>query len=560
MLELLRIRDLALIADMELEFVPGMNVLTGETGAGKSFILKALNFLLGERLGAEMVRPGREKAQVEALFALPDGDLILRRELAENGRSRLYINDNLSSQESVRELRPSLLLHTSQHGQQRLLQPAFQAGLVDEWMTRPDLLEKRDALRDALRESASRRNALVQRSRELADRRELLEIHLKTIEKVKPEPGEEEDLEARRAALREAMQARKQYERAFATLRGEDGPGLIELAGNLERTLEVLSRTSEDFASDLESVTAFRNTINELERRLRRPPLAQDAGDLEAIESRLYELAQLKRKLHRTLPEILALREEIEENLSFLDVCALDLKRLDKEERQLRAELQTLLTELNAERTRAAALFCTALEKELAGLGFAEQVRVVAEAVPHELVPALQTTPLTDDESPSGREGREGQGGQSASPAGQACPACIEERVRLLWAPNPGQVPQPLDRIASGGELSRFLLAVVSLQAKGVAAGNDTAILIFDEVDAGVGGLTLNRVAERLEELAGHRQMLLITHWPQLASRAARHFQVVKSVHDNETFTTCTRLEGPAKDAELARMAGIEPA
>ena len=173
MLEYLRIRNLALIEDMELEFTCGINVLTGETGAGKSFILKALGFLLGDRLGADMVRPGAERAQVEALFALPEGDLVLRRELvAESGRSRLYINDALSSQESLRELRPRLVSHTSQHAQQRLLQPAFQAKLFEDAFPEPALLEQRARLVEQLRALAAERDALRARQATLAERRD----------------------------------------------------------------------------------------------------------------------------------------------------------------------------------------------------------------------------------------------------------------------------------------------------------------------------------------------------------------------------------------------------
>ena len=160
MLEYLRIRNLALIEDMELEFAPGMNVLTGETGAGKSFILKALGFLLGDRLAADMVRPGAERAQVEALFSQPEQDLILRRELlAESGRSRLYINDSLRSQESLRDLRDRLVSHTSQHAQQKLLQPAVQARLLEHGLADPTLPTQRDALLEDLRRCAKNRPA-----------------------------------------------------------------------------------------------------------------------------------------------------------------------------------------------------------------------------------------------------------------------------------------------------------------------------------------------------------------------------------------------------------------
>ena len=518
MLEYLHIRDLALISDMELEFASGMNVLTGETGAGKSFILKALNFLMGERLGADMVRPGKERAQVEALFMRSGEELIVRRELiAETGRSRLFINDTLASQETIKELRTTLLVHTSQHGQQKLLQPNFQAKLIDDWMNQPDLLAARNTLLKELKEAAERKEALRTRFRELADRRELLEMHLTEIEKVSPAEGEEEQLEAMRAEWRGTEQLRRHYERAQMILRGEE-TGLLEQIGHLERALELLAGDDEDIAAYLESAVSFRQTIAELERKLRRPPLPQADIDPEQIEARLFELAQLKRKLHRTLPEILALREEIQDNLSFLDACTLDIRQVEKREKQLQEQLAGVLALLNPERRRAGESFTRKLESELQGLGFSQYVRVSADWSEVALFPG-----------------------------------CVEDRVRLLWSPNPGQQPQPLDKIASGGELSRFMLAVVSVQEH-----DEEATLIFDEVDAGVGGLTLNKVAERLEALAQRRQMLLITHWPQLASRAFRHFRVTKQVKDGKTFTQCIRLDERERKTELARMAGIE--
>lgn len=535
MLEYLRIRDLALIEDMELDFAPGLNALTGETGAGKSFILKALNFLIGDRLASDMVRPGKDKAHVEALFALPDGDMVLRRELtADTGRSRLFINDRLSSQDAVRDMRASLVVHTSQHGQQKLLQPAFQARLLDEFLNRPDLVAARDEALKGLREVAAQREELAARARSLEDRRDVLEFQQREIDKVAPEAGEEERLEERRRALRDVASAQEAQERALAVLRGEGGPGVAEALGLLERSLDGLARLgaapgdgpgssgdASGWSGDVAAISAFRQGLSDLERRLRRrpAPTASDSGDdldVESIEKRLYELAQLKRKLRRTLDEIVDLRREIEENLSFLDACRLDLRTLEREEEALKERLCAVLAGLNPARREAAARLAQALEGELAGLGFSEHVRVAFEFTPHE-----------------------------------PWPGCVEDRARLLWVPNPGQPPQPLDRIASGGELSRFLLAVVGLMAR-----DEAATLIFDEVDSGVGGLTLNRVSDRLAALAERRQVILITHWPQLAARADRHFQVSKEVADNATFTLCRRLDGEDIRKELARMAG----
>lgn len=517
MLEYLRIRNLALIEDAELDFAPGMNVLTGETGAGKSFILKALGFLLGDRLGADMVRQGAEKAQVEAQFQMDGREIVIRRSLlAESGRSRLYVDDALRSQECVRSLREQLLAHASQHGQQQLLQPAFQARLMESTLKDPDLLRRRDELLEQLRSVEARRKELRAREAHLLERRDILEMQQQEIDRVAPEAGEEERLEEQRAIVRAVEQTREQYELALGLLHGEEEPGLLDMLGRLERCLHQMARTDDSVSEDADAVTALRQQLSHLSGRLRRPPLPEDMPDVEQMEERLYALAQLKRKLHRSLDEILELREEIRENISFLDACALDITLLDKEEKQLAAQLQEVLSALLPQRREAAADFARQLEEELRQLGFSEQVRVIPDFMPQEVWPGL-----------------------------------MDEKVRILWAPNPGQAPQPLDRIASGGELSRFLLALMSVRPKA-----ESATYIFDEVDAGVGGLTLNKLAEKLENLAKQRQMLVITHWPQLAARAQKHFQISKTIRDNATFTTCVPLDARQRHAELVRMAG----
>ena len=517
MLEYLRIRNLALIEDAELDFAPGMNVLTGETGAGKSFILKALGFLLGDRLGADMVRQGAEKAQVEAQFLMDGREIVIRRSLlAESGRSRLYVDDALRSQECVRSLREQLLAHASQHGQQQLLQPAFQARLMESTLKDPDLLCRRDELLEQLRSVEARRKELRAREAHLLERRDILEMQQQEIDRVAPEAGEEERLEEQRAIVRAAEQTREQYELALGLLHGEEEPGLLDMLGRLERCLHQMARTDDSVSEDADAVTALRQQLSHLSGRLRRPPLPEDMPDVEQMEERLYALAQLKRKLHRSLDEILELREEIRENISFLDACALDITLLDKEEKQLAAQLQEVLSALLPQRREAAADFARQLEEELRQLGFSEQVRVIPDFIPQEVWPGL-----------------------------------MDEKVRILWAPNPGQAPQPLDRIASGGELSTSLIARMSVRPKA-----ESATYIFDEVDAGVGGLTLNKLAEKLENLAKQRQMLVITHWPQLAARAQKHFQISKTIRDNATFTTCVPLDARQRHAELVRMAG----
>lgn len=525
MLEYLRIRDLALIEDMELEFVPGLNVLTGETGAGKSFILKAIGFLTGDRLTTDLVRPGKEKAMAEAFFVLPDGtEYILRRELStETGRSRIFANDKLISQDGVRDLRPSLIVHTSQHGQQQLLQPAFQATVLDDFMNRPDLLAERDACLASLRELAAKRADLDARAAALGAKREILEFQQQEIDKVNPLSGEEESLEVERREAKNAEVLREGVEEALALLRGDgDGWGILDGLGQLEKALDSLARTDESFSPDLASLRELYTGLADLDGRLRRMGTPQAASrDTERIEARLFALAQLKRKLRRSLEEILSLREEIAENISFLDSCELDKKQLAREEAAACDSLAAVLAKLNPAREKAALDLAKALEDELRNLGFSEHVRVEFAFSPVPLHPARED--------------------------------CVESRARILWRPNPGQPAQPLDKIASGGELSRFLLALVSLMSR---RSTEQPTLIFDEVDSGVGGLTLGQVADRLANLAEHRQLLLITHWPQLAAKAKRHFQVHKEVRGNDTFTLCSRLDETGRRNEMVRMAG----
>jgi DNA repair protein RecN (Recombination protein N) len=535
MLELLRIHDLALIEDIEMEFAPGMNVLTGETGAGKSFILKALNFLIGEKLGTDLVRPGKEKAVVEALFVLPgkeDGEeAILRRELAaDTGRSRLYLNDRLCSQEVVRDMRSELLLHTSQHGQQKLLQPSFQAAILDDFLARPDLLAEKERLTRALADCAARMTALDQTRLALEDKREVLEYQQQEIEKVAPKAGEEEELELKRASFRNQAAIVEHAAVALGALQGnEEGPGLYKRLSALEKAVEALAGMLDEFSGASATLAELRAGVRDLEGLLRRAARgAEQEADVEVIEARLYALAQLKRKLKRPLESIVALQQEIAEDLDFLDTSKLERGVLEQEDRELCEALAAVLAVLNPARIEAAGRLAQALQGELKDLGFSEHVRVLFEFSPQTLYKTLYTGP-------------------------DSCDACVEQKARLFWQPNPGQPPQPLDRIASGGELSRFLLAVVSLMSKNAA---ERPTLIFDEVDSGVGGRTLNRVADSLERLAAFRQMLLITHWPQLAARAKRHFVVEKEVIDGQTYTRCTRLAPSDIPAELSRMSG----
>lgn len=517
MLEYLRIRNLALIEDMTLEFSGGINVLTGETGVGKSFILKALGFLLGDKLPSDMVRADAERAQVEALFTLKNQELLLRRELvAETGRSRFFINDVLSSQENIKEYRHSLLSHTSQHAQQQLLLPAFQSKLMESVFPSPKLLEARDQLLAKIQNLGNELNKLENKLKHLSERRELLEMQKEEIARVAPQPGEEEELEEIRQKIRGEETFRQNLSRLNSLLYGQNGPSLLDMLADCEKLLVQLNKPEAFLDEEIENVDSFRQQLSQLSSKLR-PPLSDNENvNMDEIEERLFTLAQLKRKLKRTLPEILSLQKEVEENLSFLDACSLDKIHLEKQIKEMEQELKELLDQIKPMRRESSQIFAHKLEEQLKDLGFSEHVKVMPDFQEVEIWPGI-----------------------------------FEEKTRILWAPNPGQAPQALDKIASGGELSRFLLAWISLRKD-----SDETTFIFDEVDSGIGGLTLNKVAEKIQFLAKNRQIILITHWPQLAAKANKHFQIKKIVKKDKTFTLCEPLAGKARQMELARMAG----
>ncbi|NLW80283.1 MAG: AAA family ATPase [Desulfovibrionales bacterium] len=520
MLETLRIRSLALIDDVELEFCPGLNVLTGESGAGKSFILRALDFILGDRIAADLVRPGREKALVEAVFRLDGEEVFLRRELsAKTGRSRLFINDDLSSQERLAELRPGLLLHTSQHGQQRLLTPEHHVEILDAFLPDPRILTEQRSARDRVQGILARRDEVERRMAGFLERREFLEFQLSEIRKVDPRPGEEEELLRLRESSRQAERVRQGAVEAQGLLLGETG--LQDSLTALERLLAGLGDAGEHFRVHAQEVGRFRDSLSEVLRDLRSAVTRQTQEfDAESVEKRLWDLQQLQRKLKRSLDSVITLGAEIEENLSFLDQSGLELKRLEKDEALAAAVLGQATEALNTARREASAGLTRNLEQELVNLGFSDHVRVLVDFRPLPIHPGVE-----------------------------------ELRPRFLWLPNPGLDPQPLDRIASGGELSRFLLAVVSLRAR-----EQLPALLFDEVDSGIGGQTLMKVADRIRALAQRQQVILVTHWPQLARLADEHFAIRKEVQGGTTFTFCATLSAPGRQAELARMAGETPA
>ena len=530
MLSSLTIRDMVLISEAELRFQPGLNVLTGETGAGKSILLDSLGFVLGWRTRGDLVRAGATQGEVTAEFTLPEGhpahavladaglpdgpELILRRVTGAEGRRQAFVNDRRVAAETLRALSATLVELHGQQDDRGLLDPSGHRVLLDAFAgAAAELAESRDAW--AARAAASKALAAAREAQEAAGRdADYLGHAVAELDALDPVPDEEPRLDARRRALRAAAQVAEDLARAAEALgpAGAEGPLLQAL-----RWLETAAARAEEIGIDpvLDGLGRVVGDLGEVARKLETlvSDLDGDPRELETVEERLFAIRALARK-HQVEPEALpALTEALRARLRALDDGAAGLSRLE--------------TELAAASARhaAAAARLTAIRAEAAG-------RLEAAM-------AVELEPL--------RLGRAvfRVGIEPAEPGPEGA-----DRVRFTAATNPGAPPGPIERVASGGELSRFLLALkVCLSARG-----QEITLIFDEIDRGVGGATADAVGRRLQALGETGQVLVVTHSPQVAARGAWHWQVGKTATPGATRTEIAGLDMSQRVEEIARM------
>ena len=527
MLRSLDIRDMLLIDRLELDFQPGLNVLTGETGAGKSILLDCLGFVLGWRGRADLVRAGAAQGEVTAVFTLPadhparavledagiapDDELILRRVNTAEGRKSAWINDRRASGEVLRALSETLVELHGQHDDRGLLNPRGHRQLLDAFAA-IDLAPIRTAWR-ALRALESEIDALEADQETRRKEADFLTHALEELGQLDPQPGEDVALDTRRRSMQAAERIRGDVTRALSAL-GPDGAegamldatrwleGAAEHAeGSFDAPLEALSRAL------IELGEAFGGVETALEA------MEFDPSELERTEERLFALRALARK-HDVLPDDLAeLAAGLQQRWGLLKGNDELLGELRHEAVGRRTEYQGLADALSAARLQAAEHLDTAMALELAPL---KMERAVFE------------TRLEQGEY--GPEGR--------------------DNVSFTVATNPGAPAGPLDKIASGGELSRFLLALKVCLAR----GNDALVLIFDEIDRGVGGATADAVGRRLARLAEDAQVLVVTHSPQVAALGGNHFRVAKSVAGGMTTSEVAALTDSQRIEEIARM------
>jgi DNA repair protein RecN (Recombination protein N) len=525
MLRFLSIRNLAVIDRLELEFEPGLNVLTGETGAGKSILVGAVGLLVGGRASAELVRTGEETAAIEAIFDDASGEeLIVRREIsAQTGRSRAFLNGELVPSSALRTAGAQLVDLHGQHEHQVLLDPASHLDLLDAFA---GLHPHRGQVADAYRRWSDRRaehERLTTDDRELRRRAEFLEFQLSEIRRVAPRAGEDEELAAGRQVLANADRLQRLCADAYTSLYEGDAAALATLATVWKRVAE-LAAIDPQFTGYAAARDGIKSQLEDLAYFLRSYAAAIDASParLQEVEDRLAVLERLKKKHGPTLDDVLRAEAGLERELGAIENADVRAAALAKEVEAAASDYREAAGRLSGLRRAAAGEFVRRLEAALADLAMS-RTRCDVRFLP-------------------------ARGQDSWTERGS-------DEAEIYISPNPGEDLRPLARIASGGELSRIMLAVKTL-ASTDAPGKT---LIFDEVDAGIGGAVADVVGARLRALGRGFQVLCITHLPQIAAYGTAHFHIAKGLKGERTVTDVRRLAVREREDELARMiAGAE--
>lgn len=525
MLRFLAIRHLAVIDSLELEFEPGLNVLTGETGAGKSILVGAVGLLAGGRASADLVRTGADHASVEAIFEEPDGtELIVRRDVsAQSGRSRAFLNGALVTSATLRDHATRLVDLHGQHEHQRLLDPATHLDLLD---TFADLSGERDRVRQAFgRWQALRaeQDRLARRMLERGQRAEFLEFQLAEIRRIAVRPGEDEELSASRQILANAERLQRLCAEAYTLLYDGETAALTTLSAVWKKVAD-LAGIDPQFQSHLHARDSIKPQLEDLAYFLRSyiDEVEASPDRLQAVEDRLAALERLKRKHGPTLADVLRTAVEFERELEQINGSEERASQVGADLDAARAAYLREADGLAGRRREVAVEFSRQLEAALADLAMAGTRCEVRFA---------------DDRGESGWSERG------------------RDDAEFHLSPNPGEELRPLARIASGGELSRIMLAIKTL----ASTDDPGKTLVFDEVDAGIGGTVADVVGARLRALGERAQILCITHLPQIAAHGIAHYGIAKEVRDGRTMTRVARLTPREREGELARMmAGAE--
>ncbi|HSU12802.1 DNA repair protein RecN [Longimicrobium sp.] len=537
MLSELRIRNFALIDRLSVRLGPGLNVLTGETGAGKSIIVGALSLLLGERASSEVVRSGEDRASIEGVFEVDgredlarlldergidadDGVIVLKREVAAEGRSRAWVNGSPATASLLGEIGRMLVDLHGQHEHQTLLRRDEQRAILDAYAGTGDLVARVRAAHGALADLRREVADLERRRREALQRADFLRFQADEIEKAALKPGEEDALEDEARRLSHSEELTSLSAQLYDAVTGSDRSILGEL-GHLSRAVDHLIRIDPAQEGVRELYDTAYYTLQELGERMERyaQTVEHDPRRLDEIRRRQDVIFRLRTKYGGTVDEVLQIGAAARQELDLADGADFELGALQKRMGHAADELARLAAELTERRTEAAARLAEEVSAVLPDLGMTGGRFEVARL------------PLAEPSAFGAEE--------------------IEFRVSL----NRGFEPRALSFVASGGEMSRIMLALKTILARLDAIPT----LVFDEVDAGIGGRVALQVGDKMREVAAGHQVFAITHLPQIASRATTHLLVSKHERDGRTATEVAMLEDHGRVREIARMLGGDP-
>lgn len=535
MLSLLHIENIAIIESADIAFEPGFNVLTGETGAGKSIVIDAISAVLGQRTSRELIRTGAKSALVTAVFTglpklrwledagFPQGEeLLLQREISGDGRNVCRLDGRPLTVAQLRELGRQLLDIHGQHDGQQLLDPACHLSYLDSFGRTGKLLEDYRKAYEAVQVRKKQIAALEMDEAERSRRVDTLTYQIGELERADLKVGEDEELDERRKLLRSAGKLMDAVQEAEYALAGsEDSQGACDLIAQAEGAVGRVSRLTEPLADLGERLSALRCAADDAAECLRDMSRELDfsPGELDQIEGRLDVIYRLKKKYGSTVAEMLDYLERCRQELEQIQDADDTIVYLNAELEKERAYAREKGEALTAARKKAAAKLQKRVQEELRQLDM-PKVRFETEFLPSE-----------------------GEDGMDASGM---------DKVQFLMSANVGEALKPIQKVASGGELARIMLALKNVLAEDDGIGS----LVFDEVDTGVSGRAAQKVAEKMADVARHKQVLCVTHLPQIAAMADAHFSVEKGERDGRTYTRVERLSQDGREEELSRLIG----
>ncbi len=535
MLSLLHIENIAVIQSADIRFEPGFNVLTGETGAGKSIVIDAIGAVMGERTSRDLIRTGAKSARVSALFCqlpalawftengiTPDenGEVLLERELQGDGRNLCRVNGRPLTVAQLKELGQQLLNIHGQHDGQQLLDPACHLGYLDRFGQTERLLAAYSGCYNTLCDLRRQRSSLVMDEAEKARRVDTLTYQIAELERAELKAGEDEELAARRDLLRNAGRIMDGVESAFYALSGGDsGEGALSLLMGAEQSLKDAGRYSDQLSVLAETAVEVRCAVDDLAERVRdlRDSFDFSGGELDRIEGRLDVIYRLQKKYGATVEDMLDYLERCRRELDEIQYADDTLARLEVELHGALDKARQSAKALSDERRQVALGLQQRIQSELTQLDM-PKVRFEVDFAPK-----------------TGEDGLDETG---------------MDQVQFLMSANVGEDLKPIHKIASGGELARIMLALKNV----LAENEDVSTLVFDEVDTGVSGRAAQKVAQKMADVARNKQVLCVTHLPQIAAMADSHFSVEKGEMDGRTFTAVEPLTRERRREEIARL------